>query len=144
MSVPDIQRSPMEQFREQVAEKLSADIGDLMPQSVLEEIVKKFLDDAFLKPAGPHGISQAQKAVIECLRPGVEIAAQKWAAQHGKEMLLLMKEAFERQMITATIQAIEGIGAMKAKATVAQLLDNMHNAGMINKFDYQFNDFVNG
>lgn len=62
----DVQRDPMEDFRHRVKEKLKADIGEMMPDAALNELVRRAVDETFFQPR----VVKDSYGRIESSKPG--------------------------------------------------------------------------
>lgn len=101
MSDNNTQIAPQQAFEENLKERIRSDIGNLMPDEVLKQMIEKVLEDAFLKktqvrtnpndrfatPQYEEVPCELYKFIKEMLKEAAYKAATEWVEKNGEKIL---------------------------------------------------------
>lgn len=102
--------NPMEEFRKKILDKLKTDFGSMMPEEVLNGLVKQAVYEEFLKPRlvredpnNSYNTRTVEKpswfatAVAEAAKPLLQALLQKWVDEHEGEITKAFDEFIKDQ-----------------------------------------------
>ena len=90
--------TPVEQFREKVADRIRGDIGSLMPDEMLQQIVKETIEVELNRPVNPGtGYHREQtpwirKEILSVLKPSIEKVVAAEITRAEKDIEKMVKE----------------------------------------------------
>lgn len=108
------------EFQAKMMERIRSAMGDLLPDSVLAEIVKRGVEDAFFKPTTTvvSGSWNNDKRVeppwtvtfvrAECEKR-VAAAVEKWVADNPARIEELVREALSTGLASAALRALDSL-----------------------------------
>lgn len=111
------QVATIQSFQEQIAERIRASIGELMPAEVLAEMVNRAMEDAFFKPRyAKEGYGYNEKLVEkppfladlikEVMQKQVADELQKWMSENSEQIQQTIKEFVEKGAGEIVLSAI--------------------------------------
>lgn len=134
MTVPATEKdnSPLAQFREKVAERIRADIGDLMPDEMLQEIVKQSIEAELNRPIGGEYSKTPwlQTEVRKHIGDKVHAEARRQIEEKEKEIGAMLADEIRKQlpemMATIFLTLIKG-QAWQMESALANFAQKMRN-----------------
>ena len=129
---PDDLPDPIKQFREKVADRIRDDIGNLMPDAMLEQIVKQSIDDILNEPTGDRWHTQPwlKMTIRNAISERVKQEAQMQISQREAEIHKTMTEAIRDQLpelISMVLVTILKGQASSLEYAIQNTINNMRN-----------------
>lgn len=113
-TLPSTNTNPMETFQNKITEKLRSDIGSMLPDEVLQGLVKKAVDEHFFKErketssSGYHTITKPSWFVEEVgkhAQPLIEKAVSEYVKNNKEVMEKALSDFFATQNLTLLMTA---------------------------------------
>jgi flagellar biosynthesis/type III secretory pathway protein FliH len=138
--------APMESFLERVKSKLRDDIGSLIPDEVLQQLVQRTIEDEFFKkgqknigtgynPVYETVPSEFQKIVLAAVTPIMEKHALLVAERHAAEIEAQIKESVENGLITLAMRSLDRVFAQALESQgwhIQQVIENaLRSKGLV-------------
>lgn len=140
--------APMQAFQDRVKEKLKTDIGQLLPDDVVQGMVERVISEEFftkkLVPKNPHDrychekverYSEFQEMVIEAAKPLIQEAVTRTLEEHRHRMQREIDERVKAGILTFAIQQLDRViaGAFERQPWEFQqsLQDSLRNMGIV-------------
>lgn len=125
--------TPKDVFREKIAERVRRDIGDLMPDEMLQEIVRQAITAEIQAPTGPSHDRQPwlQREIRETIGAQVkEEARQQILVKRTEMQTILANEIRERlpEMMAAVFMAILTNQRFEIDNLVTDVLNRMRSS----------------
>jgi len=116
----DTKLTPMESFQEKVKNKLVSDIGELLPDEALKEMVDKAMQEAFFKPqmviegTGYHQKQFSKPSVFEetvkqLIEPLFREEIKLWISENNDVVVEKIHSFLNANVETAMIGAIQSM-----------------------------------
>lgn len=138
-------RDAMADFKERVIDRMKTDIGTLMPDDVLQSLVKQAVQDTFFKqervpnPQRSYSSSETvlqpswfQREIVRLLTPMLEKAAQACVEEHREEIKAAVKEALtQEKLLFATAACIGEQVRHGFMNSAQQMIEMLQSKGII-------------
>ena len=128
------QMTTQETFQDKVKDRLREQIGDLMPEDLLTEIVDKSIRDIFFKrkekknswePEPPP--SWIHEVVKELLEPAVKAAVDRWVKDNEVQLLAVVQQSIDRGAAGAFVKGIDRIFADRMLALQGDIQNHIQS-----------------
>lgn len=128
--------SPIGKFREKVAERIRDDIGTLMPDEMLQQIVKETIQAELDRPVKVGGFYNAEqtpwirKEILGIIKPSIEAAVSSEIKKHEVSISKMVKDEIKElipAMFAEVIMAILKGEASSIEYAVRNLLNRGGN-----------------
>lgn len=114
--------APMDAFMDRVKAKLRDDIGSMLPDEAVQQMVDKVIHDEFFKPRripkpgrGSYSSDEIevnspfQDMVIKACQATIEKHAMLIAERHAAEIEAQIKQSVEAGLITLALKSLDGV-----------------------------------
>ena len=109
--------TPQKSFQQKLEERIRKDIGELMPDEALAEIVNKAVEKAFFEDrvsTGRYGETNRKPpwmvdAITELMEQQVRQAVEKWVADNNERLIQVVRERLDKGIVSAVINALDSI-----------------------------------
>ncbi|MCP4988719.1 MAG: hypothetical protein GY928_22520 [Colwellia sp.] len=122
---------PIEQFRKKIADRIRGDIGDLMPDEMLQKIVKETIKKELDRPVTKNhqNLSWIQKQISETIEANLQITVKKELQLQDKIVAKAVgeavKNAIPEAMTMIILSMIKG-QTYQIEQTVANIINNRY------------------
>jgi len=128
---------PAQSFQEKLEERIKKDIGDLIPNDALAEMVTRALDKAFFEERVIKGrntwdnqttIPWIIKLVKKEMDEKVEVHIRKWIGENDAALKAQVKEQMDKGLATAVVNAFDNIfrqNMLDMEMRIQQTIENM-------------------
>ena len=129
--------APMEAFQERVKNRLRDDIGELLPDEALAEMVQRVVEEEFFKKrtdrVGPTYSAKTiekptwfQELVVEAAKPVIEAKILQFLSDNRAEIDRQIKETIERGAMSLAVYTFDSVilGALRRQEwSIGALID---------------------
>lgn len=110
--------TPQQSFQSKMEERIRKDIGELMPDDALADIVTKAIEKAFFQseiiPGGPYNRDTTEppwmvRITKELVDTRVQSAVKHWIVLNEDKVMKMISEKFDEGIAGASVKAFDSI-----------------------------------
>ena len=110
--------TPQQSFQQKLMDRIRDDIGELMPDEALSEIVGKAIEKSFFEERetkdGYYGHHRTEipwlvKLTRDELNLRVHAAVTKWFGENDEKVRAMVQERFDEGIVACSVRAINGM-----------------------------------